>query len=33
MSVFYDNAKMSIHFVIPQESKLLYFQRVEIPTE
>ena len=31
--VFNHNTKISSYFVIPQESKLLYFQRVEIPAE
>ena len=33
MSVFNHNAKISSHFVIPEESKQLCFQRVEIPPE
>ena len=33
MSVFNHKAKISSNFVIPEESKLLYFQRVEIPPE
>ena len=33
MYVFNLNAKISSHFVIPEESKQLYFQCVEIPPE
>lgn len=33
MSVFDNIAKINSNFVIPKESKLLNFQRIEIPTE
>lgn len=33
MSVFNHNTRIISHFVITEESKLLYFQYVEIPPE
>ena len=33
MSVISHNVKISSHFVIPSESKLICFQCVEIPTD